>query len=64
MSKYNIANSTKEQREKYVVDALAINSLGAEPLTKENRDLLQSYVDGKIELKDLRKKIINKYKKH
>ncbi|MGM0890556.1 MAG: hypothetical protein ACQEW5_27390 [Bacillota bacterium] len=47
MSKYSIANTTKEQRAKFVVDALAINALRAKPLTKENRDLLQTYIDGK-----------------
>lgn len=64
MSKYSIVNTTKEEREKFVANAEAINSLGAEPLTKENRDLLKMYVDGNIELDDLRKKIIDKYKKN
>ncbi|WP_062200844.1 antitoxin VbhA family protein [Massilibacterium senegalense] len=64
MSKYSIVNTTKEEREKFVANAEAINSLGAEPLTKENRALLKMYVDGDIELDDLRKKIIDKYKKN
>ena len=63
MNKYSIANTTKEQREKFVANAEAINSLGAEPLTKENRDLLQTYIDGENELNDLRKMIIDKYKR-
>ncbi|MEK4715866.1 antitoxin VbhA family protein [Sporosarcina sp. FSL K6-5500] len=63
MNRYSIANTTKEQREKFVANAEAINSLGAEPLTKENRALLNRYVDGEIELDDLRKKIIDKYKR-
>ena len=63
MNKYGIANTTKEQREKFVVDAEAIKLLGAEPLTKENRDLLQTYIDGENELYELRKKIIDKYKR-
>ncbi len=62
MNKYGIPNTTKEQREKFVADAEAINLLGAEPLTKENRDLLQTYIDGENELNELRKKIIDKYK--
>lgn len=41
MSKYSIANTIKAEREKPVADAEAINSLVAEPLTKENRALLQ-----------------------
>lgn len=63
MDKYSIANTTKEQRERFVAEAIAINLLGAEPLTKENRDLLQTYIDGKNELDDLQKMIIDKYKK-
>ena len=63
MNKYGIANTTKEQREKFVAEAEAINLLGAEPLTKENRDLLQTYIDGENELNELRKKIIDKYKR-
>ncbi|MGG3963975.1 antitoxin VbhA family protein [Heyndrickxia faecalis] len=63
MNKYSIANTTKEQREKFVAEAEAINLLGAEPLTKENRALLQMYIDGEIELRDLRKTIIDKYTK-
>ena len=63
MNRYSIANTTKEQREKFVANAEAINSLGAETLTKENRALLNRYVDGEIELDDLRKKIIDKYKR-
>ena len=62
MDKYGIPNTTKEQREKFVADAEAINLLGAEPLTKENRDLLQTYIDGENELNELRKKKIDKYK--
>ncbi|MEI3611323.1 hypothetical protein [Pseudogracilibacillus sp. SO30301A] len=61
MSKYSIVNTTKEQRERFVANAEAINLLGAIPLTKENRALLQTYVDGQNELDDLREMIIDKY---
>ncbi|UOE95094.1 antitoxin VbhA family protein [Alkalihalobacillus sp. LMS39] len=64
MDKYSIANTTKAEREKLVADAVAMNLLGAELLTKENRSLLQRYVDGEMELDELRKTIIDKYKKH
>lgn len=37
MNKYSIVNTTKAEREKFVANAEAINSLGAEALTKENR---------------------------
>ncbi|KRG16931.1 hypothetical protein ACA29_02455 [Lederbergia galactosidilytica] len=62
-TKYCIANTTKAEREKLVANAEAINSLGAEPLTKENQALLQMYVNGEIELDDLQRKIIDKYSK-
>ncbi|MBO1001626.1 hypothetical protein ACFSKI_16410 [Pseudogracilibacillus auburnensis] len=39
MNKYSVTNTTKEQRAEFVANAEAINSLGAAPLTKENRDL-------------------------
>ena len=58
-----IANTTKEQREKFVADAEAINLLGVESLTKENRELLKTYIDSENELNELRKKIIDKYKR-
>lgn len=63
MDKYLIANSTREQRAKFVANAEAINALGAKPLTKENRVLIQNYIDGEIELDVLRKIVIDKYKK-
>jgi len=63
MSKYSIANTTKAEREKLVADAVAINSLGAEPLTKENQALFQKYIDGEMELDELQNMIIDKYTK-
>ncbi|MFP3723415.1 antitoxin VbhA family protein [Niallia circulans] len=63
MNKYSIVNTTKAEREKFVANAEAINALGAEPLTKENRALLQKYIDGEMELDVLRKITIDKYKK-
>ena len=63
MNKYGIANTTKEQREKFVADAEAINLLGAEPLQKKIEIYLQTYIDGENELNEIRKKIIDKYKR-
>ncbi|MBA4538578.1 hypothetical protein H1Z61_15940 [Bacillus aquiflavi] len=63
MDKYLIANSTREQRAKFVADALAINALGSEPLTKENWALLQTYVDGENEIDEVLQMAICKYKK-
>ncbi|MED5102878.1 antitoxin VbhA family protein [Niallia circulans] len=63
MKKYSIANTTRKQREKFVANAEAINALGAEPLTKENRALLQKYIDGEMDLDVLLKITIDKYKR-
>lgn len=63
MSNYSISNTTKEQRAKLVADALAINSLGAKPLTKVNWALLQTYVDGENEIDEVLHMAIRKYKK-
>lgn len=63
MNKYSVTNTTKEQREKFVADALAINALGAEPLTKGNWALLQTYVDGENEIGEVLQIAICKYKK-
>ncbi|TWK08842.1 hypothetical protein CHCC20442_2287 [Bacillus licheniformis] len=63
MRSYAIADTTKEQRAEFVANAEAINALGAIPLTKANQALLQTYVDGKIELKALQQIAIDKYKK-
>lgn len=63
MSKYSIANTTKEQRAKFVADALAINALGAELLTKENQVFLQKYIDGENELHEILQMAIDKYTK-
>lgn len=63
MSKYSIVDTTKEQRAKFVADALAINALGAELLTKENQVFLQKYIDGENELYEILQMAIDKYTK-
>ncbi|WP_054950191.1 antitoxin VbhA family protein [Numidum massiliense] len=60
MNKYCVANTTKAERERFVANAEAINALGAEPLTKENRALLQSYIDGENEIDEVLQMVILK----
>ena len=63
MKKYSVANTTREEREERFAMAEAINSLGAEPLTPEDRVLFQRHIDGELEIEELELLLINKYKK-
>ena len=60
--KYNIAETTKVQREKIANDALSISMLDAKKPTDETMNLVRSYVNGEKEISDILKATINKYK--
>lgn len=51
MSKYSIANTTKEERAERLAQAEAINSLGAKQLTPEDQVLFQRHIDVSWKLK-------------
>ena len=59
---YLIKNSTKEEREKRVNGAIAISMLDADAPSKEAMELYQKYIDGEMELEQIQKLIIEKYK--
>ncbi len=61
---YSIKNTTREQRAELVKKALAISLSGADMPTDETIKLAKRYIDGEIELEDLQKQVINKYKKN
>lgn len=63
MEHYLIKNTTKEQRENLVKEALAISVSGANPPSKETTKLVKQYIDGEKELIEVQKEIINLYKK-
>jgi hypothetical protein len=56
--KYNIADTTKVQREKYINDAISISVLGALEPSPEVKRLMRKYVDGTHELADVKREIV------
>lgn len=61
---YSIGKTTKEERKELVKKALAISISGADMPTDETLLLAKQYIDGKIELKELQKMVIDKYNKN
>ena len=60
---YSVDKTTRKDRIKLVKKALAISISGADVPTDETLNLTKDYVDGKIELEELKQKIIDKYNK-
>jgi hypothetical protein len=56
-----IKNSTKEERQKRVNGALAIQLTGGGELTSEDMERYQKYVDGEVELEEIKDELIKKY---
>lgn len=56
-----IKNSTREERSKRISDALAISTLDAKEPLKEDMELYQKYIDGEMELDEVKEKLISKY---
>lgn len=61
---YSVDKTTRKERIKLVKKALAISISGADVPTDETLNLTKEYVDGKIELEELQKRIIDKYNKN
>lgn len=61
---YSVDKTTRKDRIKLVKKALAISISGADVPTDETLNLTKDYVDGKIELEELQKRIIDKYNKN
>ena len=59
---YSIQGTTKVQREKYANDALALAILDAPEPSDEAKLLMQEYIDGKRELDELPKILIDRYR--
>lgn len=58
-----IKDTTREERKKIAKSALAISVGSNESPSKETIDLVKQYVDGKMELEDVQKKVIERYTK-
>lgn len=60
---YSISKTTVEERKELVKKALGISISGSDIPTDETLALAKQYIEGKIELKELQEKVINKYRK-
>lgn len=62
--KYLISETTREERIQMVKKALAISMSDAIAPSEEAMQLVDEYIDGRIELEEVQKIIINKYRKN
>lgn len=62
MKRYLICETTKEEREKYVRDALAISQIDAGPPDEATMELFQQYIDGKMEILEVQRRVIENVK--
>lgn len=62
--KHLIKNTTKEEREKIIRDAIAISMLDAEAPSEKGMKFYQMYIDGKMELDDIAVELIKMYKRN
>ena len=58
-----IQDTTKEEREELVRNALIISLAGSSKPSKEVLILANEYIEGRIELAEIKKMVIEKYKK-
>lgn len=57
-----IKNTTKEERKKIISGALAISTLDCDSPCKEDMKLFKKYINGELELNEIKEKLIEKYK--
>ena len=62
MSSYLIKDTTKEERKEIVKKALAISLTESKMPSQDVLNLSKEYIEGKKELKEIQKIIIEKYK--
>ena len=60
-NKYLISETTTEERKEIVKKALGISLLGANMPSDDVLDLAKQYIDGKIEIEEIQKKVLEKY---
>ena len=59
--KYLVSETTKEERKEIVKNALGISLLGAYMPSNDVLQLAKQYIDGKIEIEEIQKKVLEKY---
>ncbi|CAI3207895.1 hypothetical protein [Clostridium neonatale] len=57
-----IKETTKEERRKIINGALGISMLDCKAPLDEDMKLYEKYIDGEMELSEVKKKLIEKYK--
>lgn len=60
---YLIKDTSKEERKKIAKNAFGISIASNEMPSKDVIELVKQYIDGKMELEDVQKKVIEKYRK-
>lgn len=63
MDNYSISETTREQRAKIANDALALSTLDAPEPSADTLELVNEYIEGNIEIPEILKRVIDKYKK-
>lgn len=61
--KYLIKDTNREERKKLAKKALAISVSSDTMPSKETLELVKEYVDGNMELEEVQRKVIERYKK-
>ena len=59
--KYLVSETTKEERKEIVKNALGISLLGEDMPSDDVLQLAKQYIDGKIEIEEIQKKVLEKY---
>ena len=59
--KYLVSETTKEERKEIVKNALGISLLGADMPSDDVLQLAKQYIDGKIGIEEIQKKVLEKY---
>ena len=60
--KYSVSETTRVEREKIANDALAISVLDAPEPSESTMELVEEYVKGNMEISEVLKKTIARYK--
>lgn len=60
-NKYLVSETTKEERIEIVKKALGISLLGAKAPDEDVIKLAKQYIDGKIEIKEIQRIVLQKY---
>ena len=59
--KYLVTETTKEERKEIMINALGISLLGSDMPSNDVLQLAKQYIDGKIEIEEIQKKVLEKY---